>query len=306
MELKKGYTYIAFLKDNPLKSFKFEVLKQEDLFLEISVVEGINNVEFWKSYVVRLTSEELKEEYLEIAPYDLNERTKTLKSLIIGKLIERRKFVRFNVLELNIPIESEFFKGKIENISLGGLKILIEEWKNRELKKNEPVYVKATVDNRDFHFLIVPVHIEEGFISAKFEKPVRVTSELFYQCLKKLQKEYAPVSEKRKFRRIFVRPLNIIADTPLGAGYLVDISLKGMKIEIKQPKQVDEEVLLGTFPVVCYIPQRKEEYTLETRLVNKTKDGFLSLEITNWGDENFKLVSSILEELYLNPPFVVL
>ena len=216
MELKKGYTYIAFLKDNPLKSFKFEVLNQEDLFLEISVIEGLTNIEFWKSYVVRLTSEELKEEYLEIAPYDFNEKNKTLKNLIIGKLIERRKFVRFKVLDLNIPIESEFFKGKIENISLGGLKILIEEWKNRDLKENEPLYVKATVDSREFHFLIVPVHIEESFISAKFEKPVRVTSELFYQCLKKLQKEYAPVSEKRKFRRIFVRPLNIIVDTPWG------------------------------------------------------------------------------------------
>ncbi len=296
MELQQGYTYIAYKNDNPLKNFKFTVKREEDLFVEAEIVEGIVNIELWKPYVVKLPNPFTDREYLEISPYEVDEEKRLVKFIILGYLVERRKFVRFNVLHFNIPIESEYFKGVIENISLGGVKIQIREWKNRDLKEGEQIYVKATLDGKDYHFIITPVAVRDDFISAKFEKPARITSELFYQCLKKLDKETSPISEKRKFRRFYVEPLKIIVDTPLGMGILVDISLGGMRVQLKRQYSVDPEVVSGVFSVSCYIPE-DEEYVIDVNLVNRTKEGTLFLKIARWDEEALRFVSKILEKL---------
>lgn len=297
MELQQGYRYIAYRSDNPLKNFKFLVDKEEDLFIEATVEEGLRHIELWKPYVVKLPSFDPNREYLEITPYEVNEETKKLKLLILGYLYERRKFVRFNILDFGIKINSETFEGTIENISLGGVKIQINRWKGQKPKEGEQIYVKANFEGKDYHFIITPVAVKEDFISAKFEKPARVTSELFYQCLQRLERENAPISEKRKFRRFYVEPLKIIVDTPLGVGYMVDISLKGMKVKLKRTYNVEPDILKGTFSVSCYIPNVGDEYILDTRLVYKTKEGFISLEIVRWNEESLKLISKILELL---------
>ena len=161
MELQQGYRYIAYRSDNPLKNFKFLVDKEEDLFIEATVEEGLRHIELWKPYVVKLPSFDPNREYLEITPYEVNEETKKLKLLILGYLYERRKFVRFNILDFGIKINSETFEGTIENISLGGVKIQINRWKGQKPKEGEQIYVKANFDGKDYHFIITPVAVKE-------------------------------------------------------------------------------------------------------------------------------------------------
>ena len=299
MDLKLGETYVAFKSDNPLKTFKFTPIHQEDLFFDAKIVEGLPNIEFWKPYTVSLVDSDGQRRYLEIAPYHIDEDSRIAKFIVLGYLIERRKFVRFNVEELNIPIEGENFKGIVENVSLGGVKIKLLH-KEGEIKENEPIFVKAKVEGKEYNFIITPVKVGENFISAKFEKPAKVTAEFFYHCLKLLQKETQPISEKRHFRRFYVEPLNIIVDTPLGVGVMRDISLGGMRVKLKKTYNVDEEIITKPFSVSCFIPSKNEEYIVECKLVNKTADNQLQLKITKWDEEALRLVSRILELLVEN------
>jgi hypothetical protein len=235
--------------------------------------------------------------FLEIAPYKVDKEKKLARFIVLGYLLERRKFYRFNVEEFQIPVESEYFKGIVENASLGGMKIKVQKWFNKNLKEGEEIYVKATVEGQEYHFIIKPVKVTEEFISAKFEKPAKVTSEFFYHCLKLLNRETYPVSEKRNFRRFVVKDLNIIVDSPLGVGILYDISLVGMKIKLKKPYEVDPDTLRYVFPVSCYIHQTGEEFILDVELINKSKDGFISVKIAKWNEEALRFVSRVLELL---------
>jgi len=296
MELELNESYIAYKGDNPLKNFKFKVTAAEDLFFEGIVEEGLTNIELWKPYIIRLPSFG-EPKYLEISPYDISEETRKGKFIILGQLFERRKFVRFNVLDYNIRAEGDSFEGLVENVSLGGMKIKVLTWKGPKPREGKPIQVKTYVEDKTYHFLITPVKVGEDFISSKFEKPAKVTSEFFYHCLRLIERETCPVSEKRKFRRFYVEHLNIIVDTPLGMGIMVDISLGGMKVRLKRPYKVDEEVLKKPFAVSCYIPQVGEEYIVETELVNKTREGVVQLKITRWGEDALKMMSKILELL---------
>ena len=298
MDLKVGETYIAYRSDNPLKNFKFTVLREEDLFFDAKILEGIGSIDLWKPYTVRLADGLGGQKYLEISPYHLDEESRTAKFIVLGYLFERRKFVRFNVEDLNIPVEGEGFSGIVENVSLGGLKVKTL-YQREGLKENEPLFVKASVEGKEYHFIITPVKVGENFISAKFEKPAKVTSEFFYHCLKLLERETSPVSEKRKFRRFYVEPLNIIVDTPLGVGVMKDISLGGMRIKLKKTYEVDEDILTHPFEVSCFLPSKNEEYIITCRLVDKT-DGNLRLKIERWDADALKLVSHILELLVEN------
>ncbi len=297
MELKKGEVYIAYKFQNPLENVKFKVLREEDLFFEAEVLEGFENLELWKTYIVVLSKGLDTQRYLEVAPYHLDETNKRARFLILGYLLERRKFYRFNVERFKIPVESDYFKGHVENVSLGGLKIKIDEWINRELKEGQQIHVKATVEDKEYHFIITPVKVADDFISAKFERPARVTSEFFYHCLKLIDKETYPVDEKRSFRRFVVRELNIIVDTPFGVGILYDISLGGFRILLKKQYQTVPENLQKVFPISCYIPQTQEEYIVDVELVHKTKEGFLHVKVAKWDEKALKLVSRILELL---------
>ena len=64
-----------------------------------------------------------------------------------------------------------------------------------------------------------------------------------------------------------MEPLKIIVDTPLGVGYMVDLSLKGIKVKLKRTYNVEPDILEETFSVSCYIPNFGDEYILDTRLV---------------------------------------
>jgi len=297
MELKVGDTYIAYKFQNPIENVKFTVTREEDLFFEAQILEGLDNLELWKTYIVILPHKIEGQRFLEIAPYKVDKEKKLARFIVLGYLLERRKFYRFNVEELQIPVESEYFKGIVENISLGGMKIKIQKWINKNLNEGEDIYVKTTVEGKEYHFIIEPVKVAEEFISAKFEKPARVTSEFFYHCLKLLNKENYPVSEKRDFRRFVVKDLNIIVDSPLGVGILYDISLGGMRIKLKKPYDVDPDTLRYVFPISCYIHQTGEEFILDVELISKSKDDFLSVKITKWDDEALRFVSRVLELL---------
>jgi c-di-GMP-binding flagellar brake protein YcgR len=297
MELKVGETYIAYKFQNPMENVKFTVTREEDLFFEAKILEGIDNIELWKTYIVMLPHSVESQRFLEIAPYKVDKEKKLARFIVLGYLLERRKFYRFNVEEFQIPVESEYFKGIVENVSLGGMKIKVQKWFNKNLKEGEEIYVKATVEGQEYHFIIKPVKVTEEFISAKFEKPAKVTSEFFYHCLKLLNRETYPVSEKRNFRRFVVKDLNIIVDSPLGVGILYDISLVGMKIKLKKPYEVDPDTLRYVFPVSCYIHQTGEEFILDVELINKSKDGFISVKIAKWNEEALRFVSRVLELL---------
>lgn len=298
MDLKVGETYIAYRSDNPLRNFKFTVLRDEDLFFDAQIVEGLTSIDLWKLYTVRLVDDLGVQKYLEISPYHVDEENQTAKFIVLGYLFERRKFVRFNVEDLHIPVEGEGFSGIVENISLGGLKIKLL-YKGDNVRENEPLFVKATVEGTEYNFIITPVKVGEDFISAKFEKPAKVTSEFFYHCLKLLERETSPVSEKRKFRRFYVEPLNIIVDTPLGVGVMKDISLGGMRVKLRKTYDVDEEILTHPFEVSCFLPSKNEEYIITCRLVDKT-DSNLRLKIERWDADALKLISHILELLVEN------
>ncbi len=298
MDLKRGETYIAYKFQNPMENLKFKVLREEDLFFSAQILEGWEHLELWKTYVVVIPNSEGSQKYLEISPYKLDEEKKRARFIVLGYLLERRKFYRFNVEDLNIKVESEFFKGIVENVSLGGLKIRISEWlKSEKPKEGEELYVKAFVENKEYHFIITPLKIADNFIAAKFERPAKVTSEFFYDCLKLINREVYPVSEKRAFRRFPVKHLNIIADTPLGVGILWDISLVGMKIKLRRLYDTDIENLGNVFPVSFYIPQTKDEFILDVELINKTKEGILNLKVAKWNEEALKFVSKVLELL---------
>ena len=297
MELKVGETYIAYKFQNPMENVKFTVTREEDLFFEAKILEGIDNIELWKTYIVMLPHSVESQRFLEIAPYKVDKEKKLARFIVLGYLLERRKFYRFNVEEFQIPVESEYFKGIVENVSLGGMKIKVQKWFNKNLKEGEEIYVKATVEGQEYHFIIKPVKVTEEFISAKFEKPAKVTSEFFYHCLKLLNRETYPVSEKRNFRRFVVKDLNIIVDSPLGVGILYDISLVGMRIKLKKPYEVDPDTLRYVFPVSCYIHQTGEEFILDVELINKSKDGFISVKIAKWNEEALRFVSRVLELL---------
>ncbi len=298
MDLKVGETYIAYRSDNPLRNLKFTVLREEDLFFDAKIVEGLSAIDLWKAYTVRLVNHKGEQKYLEISPYYVNEEDRTAKFLVLGYLLERRKFVRFNVEDLNIPIEGENFKGIVENVSLGGLKIKLLEKKGK-IEEGESIFVKSFVEGNEYSFIITPVKVGKDFISAKFEKPAKVTSEFFYQCLKLLERETSPVSEKRKFRRFYVEPLKIIVDTPLGLGIMRDISLGGIRVRLKKPYEIDEEILTKPFDVSCFLPSKNEEYIITCRLVNKSGNQ-IHLKIENWDADALRLISHILDLLVEN------
>ena len=297
MELKRGENYIAYKFQNPLENLKFTLTKDEDLFFEAKVNEGIDNIELWKTYVVALPHSYENQQFLEISPYKVDKKNKLARFVILGYLFERRKFYRFNVEEFEIPVESDYFEGIVENVSLGGMKIKIKKWKNRNLQEGEQIYVKTTVEGQEYHFIITPVKVTDTFISAKFEKPAKVTSEFFYHCLKLLNRDSYPVSEKRNFRRFVVKDLNIIVDTPLGVGILYDISLGGMRVKLRKSYETDPEALQKVFPISCYIHQTGEEFIIDVELVNKTKDGYLNLKVAKWNEDALKFVSRVLELL---------
>ncbi|NPA14558.1 MAG: PilZ domain-containing protein [Aquificae bacterium] len=298
MEFKVGEVYIAYKHNNPLKSFKFRVLKAEDFFLEAEVLEGLINVDLWDTYIVRIPRLQQELQFIEISPYHYDEERNILRIIILGYFLERRKFVRFNVERLNIPIRSEYFEGIVENVSLGGVKIKVHKWL-KPLTEGTPVFVEAKIPSVDkvYKFVITPVKVAENFISAKFEKPVKVTSDFFYTCLQLLNKELAPIEERRKFRRFYVEPLGILVDTPLGMGNLVDISLKGMKVFIRKPYNVDEEVLKDGFMIAVRFPDEPEEYLINVDLVNKTKNGYVSFKINKWDRDALKFTSKVLEKI---------
>ncbi|HID79904.1 MAG TPA: PilZ domain-containing protein [Aquificales bacterium] len=299
MELKKGGIYIAYKSDNPFKNFKFQVLETDDFFFAAQILEGIGNIELWKPYTIRLTNDLGEQKFLEIAPYYLDDKGKTAKFLVIGNLLERRKFVRFNVESYKIPVEGNQFKGIVENISLGGLKIKLLS-KEGEIEEGKPIFVKGKIDGNEYNFVITPVRVGKDFIAAKFEKPAKEISEFFYKCLKLLESENTPVTERRKFRRFYVEPLNIIVDTPLGIGILYDISLGGMKVKLKRTYKVDKEILKEPFAVSCFLPSKKEEYILDCKFLNRGKDNFIQLKITRWDEEALKLISRVLELIVEN------
>jgi len=301
MELNIGESYIAYRSDNPLKNFRFTVLGGDDLFFEASIDEGIANLELWKPYTIRLADVGGQQRYIEISPYYFDEKSRKARFLILGLLVERRRFVRFNVESLNIPVESEYFVGRVENVSLGGMKISNLTWLgDKRPSEGEEVYVKTRLEDKEYHFIIVPVKVDEKFIASKFEKPVKVTSEFFYHCLKLLEQEVSPVAEKRQFRRFNVSNLNIIVDTPLGMGIMKDISLGGLSVKIKKPYEVDEDILKNPFAISCFIPSRGEEFIIDTKLVERTNDNIVRLKVHKWNEEALKLVSTILELLVEN------
>jgi hypothetical protein len=298
MEFGIGESYIAYRSDNPLKNFRFTVLGTEDLFFEASIDEGLPNVELWKPYIVRLKDIGSQQNYLEISPYYLDEKTKKARFLVLGRLIEKRKFIRFNVESLNIPVESEYFVGTVENVSLGGMKISNISWlRDERPKEGDEIYVKTRVEGKEYHFIIVPVKVDEKFIASKFEKPAKVTSEFFYHCIKLLKEELAPVSEKRNFRRFNVLHLKIIVDTPLGVGFLKDISLGGLSVKLKKANKVDEDILKEPFSISCYVPSKKKEFVIDVQFIKKTTDGVARFKITKWNEETLKLLSTILDLL---------
>ncbi|RTZ59095.1 MAG: hypothetical protein DSZ31_04520, partial [Gammaproteobacteria bacterium] len=149
-------------------------------------------------------------------------------------------------------------------------------------------------------FIITPVRVGKDFIAAKFEKPAKVTSEFFYKCLKLLESETIPISERRKFRRFYVEPFNIIVDTPVGMGILYDISLGGMKVKLKRTYEVDEELLKDSFAVSCFLPSKNEEYILDCELLDRSEEGFIQLKIARWDEQALKLISRILELIVEN------
>ncbi len=299
MEFSTKGEFIAYQTKNPLKAIKFRVLNQDDFFLDAKIFQGISQIELWKPYTVPLVDDLGNNSFYEIAPYQIEEKESKVKFLILGKLVERRKFVRFNVEHLNIPVESENFGGIVENISLGGIKIKLLT-KKGEVEENKPMVVTAKVKDGNYIFVITPVKVTERFIASKFERPPKVTAEFVYQALKLLEEETKPVSERRKFRRFYVEPLNVIVDTPLGMGILYDISLGGMKVKLKKTYEVDEEILKKPFAVSCFIPSRNEEYILECKLLNRTEDNFIQLKIARWDEQALKLISRVLELIVEN------
>jgi hypothetical protein len=299
MDFVKGVEYIAYQRDNPLKNFKFEVIRADDFFLDAKIKEGFQHLKLWKPYTVKVIDEKGEQSFYEIAPYQIEEKEKCAKFLILGKLLERRKFVRFNVESIGIRIESENFEGIVENISLGGLKIKILN-KKGEIEVGKPIFVKAYLGDQSYGFVITPVRAGEDFIGAKFEKPPKVTSEFFYRVLKLLEEETKPVNERRKFRRFYVEPFNIIVDSPLGVGVMHDISLGGMKVKLKRTYDVDESILKDTFAVSCFIPSKNEEYVIDCQLVERGKDNFVQFKIARWDEQALKLISRILELIVEN------
>ena len=301
MDFVKDAEYIAYQRDNPLKNFKFEVIRGDDFFLDAKIKEGLHHIEPWKLYTVKVVDEQGEQSFYEISPYQIEERENEncVKFLIVGKLLERRKFVRFNVESLGIKVKSENFEGIVENISLGGLKIKILN-KKGDIEVNKPIFVKAYLGNQSYGFVITPVRVGEDFIGAKFEKPPKVTSEFFYRVLKLLEEETKPVTERRKFRRFYVEPFNIIVDSPLGVGVMYDISLGGMKVKLKRTYDVDEFILKDTFAVSCFIPSKNEEYVIDCQLVGRGKDNFVQFKIARWDEQALKLISRILELIVEN------
>jgi len=301
MDLKKGENYIAYKFHNPLESLKLKLLNEEDLFFEAQVEEGFDNLDLWKTYIITLPNNFNSQKFLEVSPYKTDKENKTARFVILGYLLERRKFYRFNVEELNIPVESEYFEGTVENISLGGMKIKINRWKNRNLKEGNEVYVKTRVGDKEYHFIIKPVKVTDTFIAAKFEKPAKVTSDFFYHTLQLLNRQKIPFNERRNFRRFIVEPLNIIVDTPFGVGVLHDISLGGLKIKLKRKYKVDPKNLQNEFLISCFIPQTGEEYILNVRPLS-AKGNCLNLRVTKWEEDALKCISRILELLVTSSP----
>jgi len=296
-EFKKNEEYTAYERDNPLKNIRFKVIGSDDFFLDAEIIEGWSNIDLWKPYTVKVVSDKGEQLFYEISPYQVEEKNRCAKFLILGKLVERRKFVRFNVESLGIKIVSEHFEGIVENISLGGLKIKLIR-KKGEVKERVPIFVKAFLGEKTYGFVITPVRVGEDFVACKFEKPPKVTSEFFYDTLKLLEEETKPVKERRKFRRFYVEPFNIIVDTPVGMGILYDISLGGMKVRLKRTYEVDEELLKDSFAVSCFLPSKNEEYILDCELLNRTEDNFIQLKVARWDEQALKLISRILYPEY--------
>jgi len=272
MDLEEGKIYRAYLKGDFLKNFLFKITSIQDLFSEAEILEGLKNVEPLKVYLVALDNFIGDIRFIEISPYMLDKKEKKAKLLNLGYLVERRRFIRFPVLQLNIPVKGQNFKGILENISIGGIKIKLTEPPTEPIKEGEPTFVEVFIPQikKVFPFFVIPVKVTQQFISAKFEGPVKITSELFNTVIKLLKKEKCHVGEKRKFRRLFVEPLNILVDTPVGMGILSDISIKGFKVKVPKMEGNIEEFLNKEVLITFRIPSMNKEYITEAKALRSS------------------------------------
>ncbi|NPB04986.1 MAG: PilZ domain-containing protein [Aquificae bacterium] len=298
MELKVGRTYAAFLPENPIRSFKFRVERVDDLFAVGKVVDAPEGVELLRPYLVRTASP--AGEFLKVAPYEFDPQKETLKLVLLGRLSERRRFVRYPLLHLGIEAESEYFTGFVENASLGGLKVRVKEWKKTglPLKEGESFYARLKVKGKDaervFHLVLKTLAAGPDFVSAAFERPAAEASEFFYSALRLLGNEGAPEVERRRFRRFFTLPLGVLVDTPLGSGVMVDLSLGGAKVELKTPKEGPPPP--PPFTVEFRLPEG-ERFFVDARVVGQTPPAFLSLAFEGPEREVLRLVSRVLDRL---------
>jgi hypothetical protein len=298
MDLEEGKIYRAYLKDDFLKNFLFRILSIQDLISEVGILEGLKHVEPLKVYLVALDNFIGDIKFIEISPYLVDRKEKKARILNLGYLVERRRFLRFPVSHLKVQVESQNFKGILENISIGGIKIKLIEPPTEKIKEGEPIFVEVFIPQakKMFPFFVIPVKITDNFISAKFEGPVKVTSELFNTVVKLLKKEKSHVGEKRKFRRLFVEPLNILVDTPVGMGILYDISIKGFKVKVHEKEGDINNFLNKELLITFRIPSINREYIVEAKAL-KSSDGSVSFTFTKVSETVLELLTDIVQLL---------
>ncbi len=300
MELEEGKTYRAYLKDDFLKHFLFRIISIQDLICEAKILEGLRNVEPLKVYIVGLNNFIGDIKFIEISPYLVDKRERKAKILNLGYLVERRRFLRFPTIQLKIPVKGQNFKGLLENISLGGIKIKLTEPPKENLEEDKPTFVEVFIPQvkKTFPFFIIPVKVTEEFISAKFEGPVKITSELFSTVIKLIKKEKNQVAEKRKFRRLFVEPLNILVDTPAGLGILVDISIKGFKVKFQNLEENSDEFLRREYLVTFRMPSLNKEFIVEAKPLRVSEEEkSISFTFTKISEEVLDLLSNVVNLL---------
>ena len=160
--------FIAYEHNNPANLFFYKPLKIETNFIKAKILDkGQINLE--REYHLYLNIGGVNFSFL-VQP--LKKDNDEVVFLVKDSKIELRKYPRLKTEGLNISVSSDGIEGKLDDISLGGCRIKVEEGLvELFVKKNALKTLSITLPNgKNFKVkaYVVNVHPQKKFISFSF------------------------------------------------------------------------------------------------------------------------------------------
>ncbi len=288
MFFEEGESYTCFLRDHPTNFITFKVLNLEDLTITAEVLNERGDIQLWEVYDYKFQhGKTLKK--IELSPYFWNSETKLIKFLFLGALEERRKFKRYKVKHLSIEVKGEDFRGIINDISIGGLKIDILTYK-RLPKPYEDTTLEVFVGKDTYKVNIFPLNVSEKFINAMFLGD-SVTSTMLFNSVLTLLNPNRKI--KDIFKTFYVEKIPLFVDLPWGTGKVLNISLKGATVELI--KRIDSVKESGKSMLLEFYMLGELSRFLTRGKITAAKNNRYSIEFTKLPEHINQLLGKLVE-----------